>query len=243
MSNKCILGKYDPCKKKNLYVFPHSGGMPGSYMQWKTHLPDVNVFGVQYPGRGSRITEGAHESIPEIVADIIKHQDFKEEIYFFGHSLGSIIAYEVGREIQKTHVLKLLIVSAMSGPGFGVIRKGTSELSSEELLEEMMKLNPSILEALQDNVELKEMFVDVLRADLKAAEAYSHIPGDQISAPILCLGGKDDRISTAEYNDWGRMSKSKLLIKMFDGGHFYFNHDLEGFLKYLSLVLHSPSKD
>src|SRR2546421_456760 len=80
-----------------LYCFPHSGGSAGEFVRWADQMPDVEVFGVQLPGRGGRYQEPAFTRMSSLVEAMVAQVPFHGPFVFFGHSLGALVAYEVAR--------------------------------------------------------------------------------------------------------------------------------------------------
>ncbi|MEK7358625.1 MAG: alpha/beta fold hydrolase [Bdellovibrionota bacterium] len=238
MSEKTLIGRKEHADPRlNLYVFPHSGGMPGMYLQWKRLLPKVNVFGAQYPGRGSRISEPSLESIPEIVDDCLRGEQFEAPYILMGHSLGAIVAYEVSVRLAPTQKPLALIVSAMSSPEFRVIEAGADTMAEAQLIDEIAKMNPTIRADLEAAPELKDIFLRTLRADMTAADRYRQTPRAPLDVPIVFLGGKSDAIPEQEREGWRAYSASSFESYLFEGGHFYFNEDRAAFFAKLNEVI------
>src|SRR3990170_4915825 len=78
-----------------LYCFPHGGGSVADYVRWNTRMPGVEVWGVQLPGRGSRVAEQHITRIDKLVATIADEVGFRAPYAFFGHSFGALITYEL----------------------------------------------------------------------------------------------------------------------------------------------------
>lgn len=235
MTGRCILGRAEHANPRaNLYIFPHSGGMPGMYMQWKHNLEEVNVFGVQYPGRGSRISELPCTTLEDIVSDVLKHSEFVSPYILMGHSLGAIVAYEVAARISNSNPPLGLIVSAMSSPNYHVIKPGSSQLETNELLEIIRAIDPCTLVDLDSSTELRDLFIHILRSDMRAAESYVCDPGRILTVPIVFMGGSEDSIPEIEQLDWGYFTSAGFENRMFQGGHFYFQENPADFFESLN---------
>jgi surfactin synthase thioesterase subunit len=239
MTNPCILGKHehlDPLV--NLYVFPHSGGLPGMYIRMKRDLDNVNVFGVQYPARGSRIDEPPCRTVDQLVDDVLAHAEFTPPYVLLGHSLGAIVAYETAVRLAQSDEQPCgLIVSAMSSPTHPLIEPGSSQLSSAELLEALRTIHPNTLADLESVPELREMFLDMLRNDMIAAETYVLKPRSPLPVPIVFMGGMDDVISDQERDGWRNFTSAGFEAHLFPGGHFYFQENPAMFFESLNLIL------
>ena len=85
-----------------LYCFPHSGGSAGEFVRWADAMPEVEVLGIQLPGRGARLHEPSFTRMEPLVDAIVSEIDFRGPFAFFGHSLGAMVAYEVARKLRDT---------------------------------------------------------------------------------------------------------------------------------------------
>ncbi|RKH39255.1 thioesterase, partial [Corallococcus sp. AB050B] len=83
-----------------LFCFPHSGGSVGEYVRWADLLPDLEVWGVQFPGRGARAEEAPFTRLNELVDALVRAVDFGASFAFFGHSLGALVAFETARRLR-----------------------------------------------------------------------------------------------------------------------------------------------
>jgi surfactin synthase thioesterase subunit len=238
MRNHCILGKGNQANPRtNLYIFPHSGGMPGMYMEWGRRLDRVNIWGVQYPGRGSRISEAPCLTLADMVADVLTQAEFVQPYILMGHSLGAIVAYEIAARVPKGNLPAGLIVSAMSSPDCKIVEPGSSQINSDALLEIVRKAQPATLANLDSVSEFMEHSIEVLRNDIKAAENYVCNPAQILPVPIVFMGGKEDSIPSREQEGWGNFTVAQFERHVFKGGHFYFQEDREEFFRSLNMII------
>jgi len=61
-----------PNAHTRLVCFAHSGGTIGEFLRWGDALQDVEVWGVQLPGRGARIAEDAIHRLGPLVEAIVE---------------------------------------------------------------------------------------------------------------------------------------------------------------------------
>ena len=79
-------------------------GSAFNYAKWKNYFnPYIEVVPIELAGRGYRIEESLYQGMEEAVNDaytsIVKQIDASPYI-LFGHSMGSLIAYEVARKYR-----------------------------------------------------------------------------------------------------------------------------------------------
>ena len=88
---------------RQLVCFPHSGGSANVYRPLRLELPDdIQVVSVQYPGRQDRFTEPCVTDLHELadrVTEVLRATPAGVPRAFFGHSMGSAVAYEVAQRL------------------------------------------------------------------------------------------------------------------------------------------------
>ncbi|MGX5187775.1 alpha/beta fold hydrolase [Streptomyces avermitilis] len=75
-----------------LVCAPHAGGTAQAYRTWPAGLPtDVEVHGVQYPGRQDRLGEAPPASMDDLVGPVADALEpfLGEPLALFGHSMGA----------------------------------------------------------------------------------------------------------------------------------------------------------
>ena len=96
-------------------------------------------------------------------------------------------------------------------------------MPESRLIEELKRFDGTpalVLEA----PELMEIFLPIIRADFKMFETYAYQGKDPISSSITAYGGMKDTWATRKHlESWCRHTSKKFRLKMFNGGHFYFN--------------------
>ena len=87
-----------------LFCFPYAGGGASFFRAWPERLPpDIEVCAIQLPGREDRLTETPFDRLSSLIdalADVLyPYLDFP--FAFFGHSLGSLISFELTRWLRR----------------------------------------------------------------------------------------------------------------------------------------------
>ncbi|MBB6552342.1 thioesterase II family protein [Nonomuraea rubra] len=223
MTALACLGE-NPAAALRLICFPHSGGQPGMFRRWVAGLaPDVEVWGATLPGRATRVSEPFARQWSPLVAEITDAvlDQVPGPVALFGHSLGALLAFEVGRALTLAgRAPEHLVVSARATPATPYPL--TLPDGDEELIDAVDRVYQGIPAALRDSPELLRLFAPVLRADLELAVSYVFRPGPPLSCPITALGGTDDpTVSEAELSAWRRHTSGAFASARFPGGHFY----------------------
>lgn len=229
--------------KLRLFCFHHAGGTALFFRTWKDAFPpEVELVAVQLPGRETRSSEPFITDInvvtKQITDNFYKYQSTLPFI-FFGHSLGSIIAFEVANELQRRHlkIPKYLIVSGRDAPQYQSKEEVLHHLSDDLFIKGLMKYQGMPDEILQHK-ELLEVLLPRLRADFTLSETYQYVKTPTLECPILALGGKDDpTISCSELADWGKQTSKKCTINLFPGGHFFLNDFKKDIINMVNLII------
>lgn len=103
------------------------------------------------------------------------------------------------------------------------------------LIEKLIEYDGASIEVLQDR-ELLDLMLPMIRADFELCETYEYQPESGPDSMLECgmtiYGGLDDHTVEAErLAAWREMTVGSTAIRMFPGGHFYFNHSLATFLQ------------
>jgi surfactin synthase thioesterase subunit len=207
-----------------LVCFPHAGGSASFFHPVSARLsPAIEVLGVQYPGRQDRRAEPNIDAIPGL-ADAIHAvlRGFADRpLAFFGHSMGAVLAYEVGLRLRRDGVtLARLYASGRRAPS-RYRPETVHEQGDERLIAEVRQLS-GMDAGLLDDPETLEMIMPALRSDYRAIETYRHTPGQLLTCPVVALvGDADPRVDLDEARAWADHTTGPFDLRIFPGDHFY----------------------
>jgi medium-chain acyl-[acyl-carrier-protein] hydrolase len=210
-----------------LVCFPYAGGNAAAYRSWATAFPpDIEVLGVQLPGRGTRFKEPLSTRLaPLLDALALEVTKLGEDapFAFFGHSMGALLAFELARELRRrgaplpTH----LFVAGHRAPGLPERNAPIHHLSDAEFLTALRRyggMPASVLE----QPELMEMVLPIVRADFALVEAWRDIQGAPLDLPITAFRGDNDANATAEEMDsWRAHTLGEFILHTLPGDHFF----------------------
>lgn len=220
-----------------MYCLPHSGGSAGEFLMWAGRLPEVEVWGLQLPGHGSRMMEPAHTSMPELVAAIVAEVEFAAPYVLFGHSLGAGVAYEVTVALRElgAPLPSALVLSSFAAPDRQRRESALGGLDDRSLIAELEEQFGTLPEELREDPDWLELAVDTLRADLLIVDGYRPSQARPLPCPLLVLGGSDDQmVSEADLAAWSSRTTADFRLRTIPGGHFYFREDSNDFHSYLA---------
>jgi len=221
--------KCNKSTKLLLYCFPYAGGSAYIFERWKKKLSDeIELLGIQLPGRGIRMAEKPITSIhimADILANKINQSSGSTPYAFFGHSMGATLAHEIILRIQnkksQSSQIKHLFVSASKAPQLANTNKQIHKLSDMELIEELRQYNGTSAEIFEDQELLKQVLPTV-RADFQASENYIYENSKPISTNITVFGGTNDQyVNRNELMDWKYRTNKNFQIHMLQGDHFF----------------------
>ena len=187
--------------------------------------PDIEVCAIQLPGREDRLAETPFANLPsliDVLAEVLyPHLDLP--FAFFGHSLGSLISFELTRRLRRQTAPSPmhLFVSGCRAPQIPDPDPPIHQLPDAEFIEELGRFNGTP-QAVLENPELMEVFLPVLRADMRLNETYVYDHEAPLDCPITAFGGlEDEEVSHKELAAWHDQTRSKFNIHMFQGDHFF----------------------
>lgn len=229
-SNKWTMAfRPNPDARMRLFCIPYAGSGASLYRDWSTLVrSDVEVVGIQLPGRENRFSEPHLTSIDEAVGHLVTVlSEFSDKPYvLFGHSLGAILSFELTHALQKLrgHAPRHLVVSGTRAPHRRRRENPIHQLPDAEFLEEIKRFNGTPKALLQD-AELMMLFTPLLRADFGMVENYLYQEGRLAWCPVTVLGGdQDDGVPLEDLQAWKAVCRSTHDEHVFPGGHFFI-HD------------------
>ncbi|MDN3028485.1 alpha/beta fold hydrolase [Streptomyces sp. S.PB5] len=214
-----------------LFVLHHAGGSHVPYRRWPAGLPDTwDVRLLDAPGHGHLL------DLPQI-SDAGRLADFlidavKPELTcpyaLFGHSMGALVSYEMTRRLVGRGLpLPVWVgVSARPAPQSAGPVSAYHELPEAELRSRLQALDGTP-EGVFDDPELWALLEPVIRADLRLVESWRPGPDTgPLPVALSAFAGREDHsASPARMAGWEEHAEHFLGLRVFDGGHFYFQDD------------------
>jgi medium-chain acyl-[acyl-carrier-protein] hydrolase len=233
------------------FCFPHAGGSASAYRSWLEDLPrKVELCGIQFPGRASRISEPLPLSISDIVEALIAdgYSYFADTpIAIFGHSFGALVAFEFA---QRLHAMRVgpahLFVSAQIAPQLPDPEPPMRQLCDSAFISEMSRRYDGIPAEILREQEMMQLLLPALRADMTLKETYRFTSRPKLNCPLSAFGGCQDASVTADGLDaWCVQTSGAFKLRMFPGNHFFVHSERKGLLRAitedLNLALHGLS--
>lgn len=230
--------------KISLFCFPYSGGAASTYRTWGEKLPQqIEILPIQLPGRETRIGERPFSKMSELIpvlADALNPY-LDKKYAFFGHSLGSLISFELARELRrrKKSLPACLFVSSFSAPHLANLELPIHTAPDSILIEKLKNYNGTPLEVLT-NREIMELMLPTLRADFSLRETYLFTNEKPLNSAIFAYGGENDAtVRLDSLMAWRGHTDGAFNFQLFAGDHFYLHRSFELLLKAILRDLNS----
>ena len=223
-----------------LFCFPHAGGGTTGYRSWLPTLPTrIELQAVRLPGRESRLREPLNTDLKTVVAEIVRALPTDKPFAFFGHSMGSLLAFETVRMLRKLGrpTPQLLFVSARPAPNLPPADSALHHLPDPLFIERIQQRYDAIPAMVLQSAELLELVRPILRADFTLIETYQYRDQPGIPCPIVALGGLQDTPTQESLAAWRAHTSAEINLHLFPGGHFYLDEHRSTLLQTLLLYL------
>lgn len=233
-----------------LFCLPHAGGSASTYLSWSKLMDNkVDLIPLEYPGRGFRAKEPLCKTIKEIVESvyevIITKLDDKEDYILFGHSMGSLIAYELAYKLidnghKKPHHI---ILSGGKAPQRRIEKKENHKLSNENFEDFVLRYGGKQTDKIFENKELKDYFIPILRSDIKIVEEYLYRkPAYLLESNLSILIGEDDESTPwEEIKEWSEVTTKSCQFYYFKGGHFFIQEHPHQVISQINYIIDSDN--
>lgn len=226
-----------------LFCLPYAGGSEVIYYKWKKYLnSSIHLEAIELKGRGKRFNDKPYGNLEEAVEDIyenIKDKLLQDEYAIYGHSMGSVLAYELYYKIynEKVNLPKHIFFSGHKEPSMPRRKKKLYLLQDEQFIKEIIELGGTPQDVV-DNKELLQLFIPILRSDFKILENYIYKEKkEKIQCDISILNGKEDDITLDELLSWKIHGDKGFKIYNFEGDHFFINNNVENITKIINATL------
>lgn len=233
-----------PSPRLRLFCVPHSGAGAAVYRPWDPLLPDdVELVSIRLPGRESRFREPAFSRLDDLVPELVDNLTPLLDVPYgwFGHSGGSLVAFETCREIRRRGLPEPARLAVSSRPAPHLATRSVSILglsgqttvrdaTDAELAALVAALNGAPAEGRAGTAAFAP-FIPTLRADLSLIETYEYRSEPPLDLPISVFGGEQDPAAELdELRAWHVHSRMGCTVQTFPGSHFYLHQIREEFV-------------
>jgi medium-chain acyl-[acyl-carrier-protein] hydrolase len=232
--------------KIKLFCLPYGGGSATVYLKWQKYLDrSIEIVPVELSGRGKRFNEGFYSSFTQAVDDAyhsVRGQLDTGKFAFFGHSLGSWLAYELGHQIKKKDGLDPVHIffSGKEAPHIQKAEKLLHTLPEAEFCAVIYQLGGTPRELFEQR-EFLDVYIPILRADYRIVETYRYTErNSRLNCNITVFNGTEDDITAQELMEWQRHTYGRFELRNFRGGHFFIHDHVGKLAQIINATLAEP---
>lgn len=235
-----------------LFCFPYGGGGASVYREWQQHFPDsVEVCPIQLPAREERMHEPPVTQIETLLQQLVANlqPELNLPFVFFGHSFGSLLAFELTRYLQKQGLPlpQQLFMSAFPDP-----RNSTRSLDNlihqlkTKDLDFFTANNVAATLSAYNDIQINDLVAifsehglveysdqritkDIIKVllplfagDMNIVKSYQYYEAPAVDIPITVFSGKRDAwVLYEEQLGWEQHTRRKFGMYEFDSGHLF----------------------
>ncbi|MFE0251235.1 thioesterase II family protein [Streptomyces sp. NPDC059010] len=238
-------------RRLRLFCFHHAGGSAWSFAGWGQWLGrEVEVVPVSLPPRSAAPAgaDGAVSTMDDLVHEVTRQlaPALDEPYAFYGHSMGSLIAYGVAqRRLAEGRRPPACFVAAAHRAPHLPPPDSIVEPSDGATLELLLGLGGAG-RLLRENPGRMSAVMQRLRQDLLVSATYRHPVESErpLSCPVHVLHGRGDAlVPTAHAAAWNRHAEGTFSLRTMPGGHFFHKEHKELFFEELGWALMQASAD
>jgi len=231
-----------------LFCFHHAGGSAWSFAGWAHRLGrSVEVVPVSMPPRSVSASgvPGGVSTMDALVNEVTRQlaPALDEPYAFYGHSMGSLVAYGVAQRqlAAGRRPPACFVAGAHRAPHLPPAPDLAVELSDDATLELLLGLGGAG-RLVTENPGRVRAVVDRLRDDLQVCATYRYPAAGHRPLPCpvhILTGDRDPLVPAADAAAWRTHSSGHFSVRALPGGHFFNREHKDLFFAELRRVLGS----
>ncbi|OLF10296.1 thioesterase [Actinophytocola xinjiangensis] len=205
-----------------MVCFPHAGAGMLYYSKWRFAFGGgIDVRIAQYPLREQRMNTPMPGSLTALAEDLFTElsSSFRGSYAIWGHSMGSVIGYEIAKLCQdRLGNPPLVFFTSGSAAPCDSQFTGVSDLDTKDGVERVLRHYGGLSEENLADPEFMKYFAPIITTDLRLLGGYSDPHQIPLNCPIVLMQGQEDPVSVT---NWQRYTQHPISHNTFDGGHFF----------------------
>lgn len=231
-----------PMDKTALFVISHAGASATLYRKYQNVLgQDIDVCILERPGIGLRLNEQLLSDLKKSIHDLIQGIEAIRKQYtsfaIYGHSLGGMLAYEIGYHYEGYSEFRNIFISAFCAPSDHHKNLKISQLDDMSFIKAICDISNLDITAFEHDV-FKNVFMPILRSDFKLFDSYSYLEQQSLSVNATILYGENDSfVDTACINNWDLHFKNTPKYICIPGDHMFHINQFSQVASYIRQIL------
>jgi len=221
-----VGGRRPAAPAVRLFCLPYAAGGASIYAPWRSSFADdIELCPVELPGRQTRRRDSAFTCVDSLVDALASGLagEFDVPYALFGHSMGSLVAFELARALRRRGVGEpsVLFVSGGRAPQLPREHPVVHDQPDAVVIAKLRSLG-ALPKDICDEPELVELLMPTIRADLTVCETYEYRPEPPLTCPIVAFAGADDpEVPPARMDPWREQTSGGFLKQVLPGDHFF----------------------
>ncbi|GHG93813.1 thioesterase II family protein [Streptomyces lanatus] len=209
-----------------LFCLPYAAGAASVYTGWSGALGEhIEVCPVEYPGRQTRWRESPHARLAPLVDELASALEGELDVPYalFGHSMGSLVAFELARELRRRGAGEphALFVSGGRAPRLRHEQPRTHDQPDAFVVDRLRRLG-GLPGEVCDEPELLELLMPAIRADFAVCETYEYRAEPLLTCPVVAFAGTEDpEVPAARMAPWAEETTGPFVRYELPGDHFF----------------------
>ncbi|MBB6170499.1 surfactin synthase thioesterase subunit [Nocardiopsis mwathae] len=205
-----------------LVCFPHAGAGRLYYSPWRnafSGIADLHV--AQYPLREHRMHVPMPASVGELAEEIFAEFEevFRGQFAVWGHSMGSVIGYEVAKLCQeRLGNPPLTFFSSGSAAPCRARFTRVGDLDTPEGFRDVLLTYGGVAQQYLQDADYMNYFAPVIEADLRLLGSYRDDARLPLRCPVVLMLGRGDTVTA---DQWDSYTEHALDVHEYEGGHFF----------------------
>ena len=207
--------------------FASAGSSARFFANWQDVAPPgMRIVPVLLPGRDSRHAEPPFRRVTPLIEAMGPSvaATLDRPYILFGHSLGSLLAFEFARWLRRRPRLRQpesLWVASRPAPHDPPTYTPVHDLPNDKLLD-VLRLYGGTPELVLRDADIMRFMGPMIRADLEMNRLYDYFEEPPLPIDIVAMcGRRDPVVSPQEMEEWRHQTSGRFETHLFDGDHFF----------------------
>ncbi len=224
-------------KKIQLFCMPFAGGSAVAFSELSTFLDEsIDVYIIEYPGRGTRMKEPFCETMAELILDaksqVERNRNVELPFALLGYSMGVEVAFNLA-QYELSEKPEHVFFAAREAINYDTIGHNYSLLDKEVFIEKVVALG-GIDERILNNKRFLDIYIRPVYADYKLLHDYIYQEEKgKIQSDVTVFYCESDT-PFIRVKDWGDFTRGEVDFFELGDNHFFIQQHAREMAKIIS---------